>query len=257
MTGILSGEWVLYYAFYSAGSAPSRTRDITGKHGMFKLEIDKKKSLEMEVHENYGLDYDLGMSQTVGIDWHIALVREIAATITIEDDGAVWEVRVSGIHWPRRGTLLLTTTSEKFAGIFGLPSLAADTPSFLSSRRLLSTAIRETLERLSLTDVSNPWTTSPSAKGNAWEPKPKCEYVAYVQLHPRERASAIKESNTRKAINETDDELRCLYGDSYMRAPGLQMSFAIFSPDCGFVLESTGIPRSIPSEVERWRCLMT
>ena len=80
----------------------------------------------------------------------------------------------------------MTTTSEKFAGIFGLPHLQGARDYFRTSQGLLAATIGKTLhgmEKAAWFDASNPWTASPGA--NATRPVPYCEYVIYVQMPPR------------------------------------------------------------------------
>jgi hypothetical protein len=46
-----------------------------------------------------------------------------------------------------------------------------------------------------------------------------------------------------KTRSEIEKELGCLDGPSILGTPELQMSVAIFSPHCGFILESKGPPQ--------------
>lgn len=284
VTGVLSGEWVRYTGDLAGKEKTGRhlhlrkivpglgwafrdpedcTMNVTGNEGRVMLRIEEKASLEMEVEEEEDTveeESELGIIIRTGVNRAMALVREVAATVMVQDEstgGDGWEMRVYGVHWPRAGVLLMTTTSEKFAGIFGLPHLSLGRGHFLTSQRLLSAAIEKTLEGMEKAvwiDTSNLWTASPGAKADATRPVPHCEFVVYVQLHPLESAFVDRQPNVQKAVKETERELRCLYGASFLRTPGLQMSTAIFSPDCGFILESKGLPEFFPTDGQHLIC---
>ena len=52
------------------------------------------------------------------------LAREIRASLTVESEdfwGSTWYLSLFGIHFPDTGSIVLTTSSEKFGGIFSLP----------------------------------------------------------------------------------------------------------------------------------------
>ena len=88
--------------------------------------------------------------------------------------------------------------------------------------------------------VSNPWTSSPHNPSDALFPVPHCEFIVYLQQHPNE--------DTNIDFNELEKELRFPTGASMPSAPTIRMSALIFSPDCGFVLESKGPPDFAPQE---------
>lgn len=88
--------------------------------------------------------------------------------------------------------------------------------------------------------VSNPWTSSPHNPSDALFPVPHCEFIVYLQQHPNE--------DTRIDFNKLEKELRFPTGASMPSAPTIRMSALIFSPDCGFVLESKGPPDFAPQE---------
>lgn len=124
------------------------------------------------------------------------LVRAAAATVTVEDvdgTGSSHDMRMHGVHWPRKGVLLLATTSDKFAGIFGLPHLAPSKEFFWSSQRLLNrtldAALRER-ERAPMFSAADPayasplWTSNVDGAPEGPFPAPQCEYILYAQLHP-------------------------------------------------------------------------
>ncbi|TVY59374.1 DSC E3 ubiquitin ligase complex subunit [Lachnellula suecica] len=186
------------------------------------------------------------------------LAREVAATVTIQDEsssGDGWEMRVHGVHWPKQGIMLMTTTSEKFAGIFGLSHLTPGIDYYASSQKLLNISLENTVERLENSiwlDPSNPWTSSPGTQGDATMPVPHCEFVIYVQVHPLKVDLAASHGyiSAEHIVREIERELRFPNGAPIPPIPRLQMSTVMFSPDCGFMLESKGPPTFSPTEGE-------
>lgn len=88
--------------------------------------------------------------------------------------------------------------------------------------------------------ISNPWTSSPHNPSDAVFPVPHCEFIVYLQQHPNE--------DTTIDFGKLEKELRFPTGASMPSAPNIRMSTLIFSPDCGFVLESKGPPEFAPQE---------
>jgi transmembrane E3 ubiquitin-protein ligase len=186
------------------------------------------------------------------------LVREVAATITIQDEsssGGGWDMRVHGVHWPRQGVMLLTTTSDKFAGIFGLSHLAPNIDYYSSSQKLLNISLEKTVERIENAvwiDPSNPWTSSPDSQNDAIMPVLHCEFVVYVQVHPLKVDLAASHGYLEQdhIVQEIERELRFPNGAPIPPVPRMQMSTVMFSPDCGFMLESKGPPTFSPTDGE-------
>ena len=203
VTGIVHGRWVRYngdlagvemhrsvnLSTISPGidwayrNEESWTRNITGKEGKLMLRIDEKHSVHTDPPDEEATPSGDNL-------WSGGLVRNVAATMTVQDEsssGDGWEMRIHGVHWPRQGVLLMTTTSEKFAGVFGLPHLTMRKEYFATSQKLLNRTLEQTIEEMEnsvLIDPSNPWTSSPEAQADATMPTPHCEYVVYVQLYP-------------------------------------------------------------------------
>lgn len=266
-TGVVKGPWVrrnasvgrlwsdynftaMTPAINWAGTHGEWYRNVTGSEGTMQLRVeDKRRHLEYD-------DEKEGVGEGAAKYEHPTsggFVREVAATLNIDDavapdgSGANYEMRLHGVHWPRQGNMLLTTTSEKFAGIFGLPHLVPDQEFFRSSQRLLNQTIDEVLakkEKTPFTDQSNPWA---SGAEDAWNPSPHCEYVAYLQVHPlRQNPDPLAPSRygdgTRDPVKEIEDELRYPTGAPIHYVPELQMSAVIYSPDCAYFIESKGPP---------------
>ncbi|KAG7119511.1 hypothetical protein HYQ45_014993 [Verticillium longisporum] len=172
-TGMLKGQWVRKDASVQRGVADynlstmapehawpgvysSWSRNITGHEGKMVLDmIDTGRNVREMAYE---LPSDI-------VDTAGGTVRTAKASLEVEDvhgTGSTWEVRMYGVQWPRTGTILLTTTSEKFDGIFGLPHLAMGPDYFQSSQRLLSETLANVVRKESATffnTMSLPWST--------------------------------------------------------------------------------------------------
>ncbi|RFU33537.1 hypothetical protein B7463_g2816, partial [Scytalidium lignicola] len=226
-------------------------RNVTGREGKLTLRVDEKSSEHMDISDNLGGGHSMAQ-------WLGGLVREASATMTLQDEsssGDGWEMRLHGVHWPRQGVLLLTTTSEKFSGIFGLPHLSTSADYFDSSKSLLNLTLGQAVERLQRAawiDQLNPWTSSPDAPGDVTMPVPHCEYVVYIQVYPLKMRlpGGYLEAVPEGSVHMIEQELRFPEGAPLPAVPKLQMSAVIFSPDCGFLLESKGPPRFSPIDGE-------
>ena len=178
------------------------------------------------------------------------IVREISADMTVQDESAYgdgWQMKLYGIHFPESGAVLLTTTSEKFAGISALPHLARSQTQFELTHKLLSQALAlavDNEERLGSTNAF-PWSSS-SRTSDFSASAPSCEYVVYLQQNlvwpfvgqglPPVATPLLGQ------LESLESELRAPTGLPTDWIPKLQFSAVIFSPDCGFVLESKGPP---------------
>ncbi|EKD19923.1 ring finger ubiquitin ligase [Drepanopeziza brunnea f. sp. 'multigermtubi' MB_m1] len=219
-------------------------RNITGTEGKLMMRLEERGE-DMDVTEDTPDDLSLPVKPA-------NIVREVAATVTIQDEsssGDGWDMKVHGAHWPKQGVMLLTTTSEKFAGVFGLPHLTLDSNQFLASQRLfnktLGAKVGSLLEKTSWNDLGNPWTSSPDSAGDSTMPTPHCEYVVYIQLYPMNvyQGAGGPYFDQSTIVDRIEEELRFPNGAPIPPAPGLKMSTVIFSPDCGFILESKGPPK--------------
>ncbi|KAI5867327.1 hypothetical protein GGS23DRAFT_547839 [Durotheca rogersii] len=266
-TGIIRGLWhrantssPRYHSSYNlsqispgvtwSGYHSEWTRNATGTDGRMLVRIE---------------DYEDGATEPEEVDKLVLekaeiKAREVAATINVDDadgTGSSWEMRLHGVHWPRQGVMLFTTTSEKFAGIFGLPHLTTREDFFESSKALLNRTLDKALERKekrTFDDQFDPWTSTLDAPGEAWSPSPHCEYLLYVQIYPLDQdilgvqPTLTGPENVAKAIQDIEDELRFPQGTGHRRIPQLQMSAVVYSPDCAFFLETKGPPAYAPED---------
>ncbi|KAL8670500.1 MAG: hypothetical protein Q9168_004968 [Polycauliona sp. 1 TL-2023] len=235
VTGVVRGRWVrsvskdntrhpvvnlTALAPRMAYTTERYTRNVTGPEGGMLMRFDEKQSTIVQSG--------------------VTPAREITAELTLEDDrssGDVWRMTLHGIHYPRDGSIILTTTGPRFAGIFALPYFALSPGSFTSAQKLLDMTLDaaiNTQERASETNALSPWSSSPERPLDFLMPTPKCEYLVYMQQHPVDAGSIEMEV--------VEAELRQPTGRRDIRSPPLQMSAIIFSPDCGLVLESKGPP---------------
>jgi hypothetical protein len=265
VTGIVAGRWVRHTAdingeprkrFMNLTEIAPETdwafrgeeywiRNITGNEGKLMLRLDEKQA------EEIGSVEDLPLSP-------VNAVRSAVATITIQDEtsyGDGWEMRVHGLHWPKQGVMLFTTTSDKFHGIYGLPHLTPSREHYLSSQKLLNRTLEKAIEGMEnaiWADPGNPFTSSPDNQGDATMPVPHCELVVYVQVYPLkvDLASGTGRLDPANIVHQIEQEIRFPNGAPIPEAPKLQMSAVMFSPDCGFVIESKGPPDFSPGDGE-------
>ncbi|KAL9000347.1 MAG: hypothetical protein Q9169_001064 [Polycauliona sp. 2 TL-2023] len=235
VTGVVRGRWVrsvLQDNIHSpipnltalvprmTYSTERYTRNLTGTEGGLFIRFDEKQSTIIQFEDTP--------------------VREITAELTLEDDRSnsdVWRMTLHGVHYPRDGSIILTTTGSRFAGIFALPYFALSPASFTSARKLLTTTLDaaiSTQEQASETNALNPWSSSPENLSDFLVPTPSCEYLVYIQQHPMRAGS--------NEMEMIEAELREPTGRRDLETLPLQMSAFIFSPDCGLVLESKGPP---------------
>jgi len=226
-------------------------RNITGTEGKLVIRVDERRSKEADFTSS-----DVNPGETISPS--VNLAREVEATVTIQDEsssGDGWDMKVHGVHWPKQGVIVLTTTSEKFQGIFGLPHLTSNMDQYLTSQKLLNGTCERTLgvmENMAWADQGNPWSATPDAQSDAVMPVPACEYLIYIQVYPLkvDLSHSAGYLDPVTMVNQIEQELRYPNGAPIPDAPPLQMSAVIFSPDCGFILESKGPPAFPPGEAQ-------
>ncbi|KAL8756636.1 MAG: hypothetical protein Q9184_004442, partial [Pyrenodesmia sp. 2 TL-2023] len=202
------------------------TRNITAWEGNLRIRLDEKKSKILTSEETS--------------------VREITAELMLEDGtsgGDSWDVTLHGVHYPQNGSIVLTTTGQRFAGIFVLPHFTLSEKSFNLALQLLYTTLDDAIkiqESASKTNALSPWSSSPQSTSDLLFPTPHCEYIMYLQQHPVETSSTDVESVETELMDPT--------GRLDISSPPLKMSALLFSPDCGFVLESKGPPDFAPQD---------
>jgi hypothetical protein len=167
---------------------------------------------------------------------------EMTAEITLKDPAAddSWEVKLRGVYFRDIGQAILTTTSDKFEGIFALPHLALSSRTFESSREALNATISKGIQRQidGLTTSRNPWSSRTEGGQDTPFQTPDCELIVYLQ----QMASSTDQYSSTSWLTFLERELRFPSGAFLPSAPDIRVSMLAFSPDCGYVLESQGPP---------------
>jgi hypothetical protein len=172
-------------------------------------------------------------------------ISEISAKVVIGDDdsfgGNWWEFIAHGVHFLKSGTAVLTTTSDRYAGIFALPHLQVSPHLYSTSQAFLNWTIHETIQRQQnrAFPLWNPWTSSAEGSNEGLFQGHHCEFVLYLQVVP---------SQYNVDLDWLEHEMRYPTGARIPKHAQYSMSMSAFSPDCGFVITSKGPPEFPPSE---------
>ncbi|KAF1945913.1 hypothetical protein EJ02DRAFT_337350 [Clathrospora elynae] len=172
-------------------------------------------------------------------------VSEISAKVVIGDKdsfgGNWWEFVAHGVHFLNSGTAVLTTTSDKYAGIFALPHLQISPYLYTTSQQFLNWTIHEAIQRQEkrVFPLWNPWTSAAEGSNEGMFQGHHCEFVLYLQEFP---------SQSNVNMDWLEHEMRYPTGAPIPQHVHHSMSIVGFSPDCGFVIESKGPPDFPPSE---------
>ena len=124
-----------------------------------------------------------------------------------------------------------------------MPHFALSSDIFLLAQQHLNRTLREHIseqENLLTRASLNPWSSSPNIPSESLDLTPHCEFVVYLQQHLM--------PFTNVDLEGIEDELRFPTGAPLPAIPTMKMSALIFSPDCGFVLESRGPPDFAPQQ---------
>ncbi len=175
-------------------------------------------------------------------------VQTIRADFTISDDNSAgdgWEMILHGEHFVDEGHLILTTSSDKFAGIFALPHFAISEYFFGLAQKSLNKTLREAIDRQQSRKLFtlNPWDSSLEGHDSIFT-APNCEIIAYLQQYPltTKLPNGAPTAVDPAMVDPFENELRFPQGHQALASPNLKMSMLIFSPDCGFIVESKGPP---------------
>lgn len=173
-------------------------------------------------------------------------IGEISAKVVVGDDesfgGNWWEFYVHGVHFKESGHAVLTTTSERFAGIFALPHFQLSRGLHDTAKDFLNWTIHDTIDRQIHRPfpIWNPWTSSPAGSNEDMVGVAHhCEFVLYLQQPPSVQTADM---------SWLEHEMRFPTGAPLGQRSQLSMSMVGFSPDCGYVIESKGPPDYPPSE---------
>ena len=204
-------------------------RNVTEAEGEIRLRLIE------DVHPDQFVSNDYGMEQRT--------VRGISADMAVFTDsspGSGWEMKLYGAYFLPTGSVILTTTSEKFDGIFSLPSFALSQADYTLSRDLLNDTLTETVSKWERNRGTNiPFSSSPNNVDAPLFPVPSCEYIVYLQQHPVNFGNAKLDGDRDPAlVAQIEEELRCPDGAPLPQPPPMTFSVVVYSPDCSFILES-------------------
>jgi hypothetical protein len=245
VTGFVRGQWVHSKAIQGIRDKPVNLtaltphmeyfspiwgRNLTGDGGKMSLRLTERLPRS---------DYNL--------EDH---TRPISARLTIQDEtssGDGWAMKMYGVHHSHSGSIVLTTSSEKFDGYFALPHLALSQHSFESSKALLNKSIQRTIDAQRDDPRGVEWSPWSSLVNEDSPSQPLCELVVYLQQQPLGQGLHLEGGNYSSHFFDLEDlerDLRFPSGIYDEEPPKLTMSMTAFSPDCGFVIESKGPPEA-------------
>ncbi|KAJ5633815.1 hypothetical protein N7528_001657 [Penicillium herquei] len=241
-TGKLRGDWIRRDDGFNR-QTPLNISAIARDHEYFTHEFSSNitgngGTMYFDLEEGGGEEYQLGAG----------LVREIRASLSVESEdfwGSTWYLSLFGLHFPETGGIILSTSSEKFGGIFALPHFALSSDTYELSHQLLLKSLRDAMSEKPNRPASLfPW--SSLARSQQMEfPAPKCEHVIFLQQHPVMVDGVLAD---RLLLERMEQELRYPMGAPIPNPPLMTMSAVIFSPDCGYVLETKGTPEFPPTD---------
>ncbi|KAL4917533.1 hypothetical protein BDW62DRAFT_183316 [Aspergillus aurantiobrunneus] len=240
-TGTLRGDWVRRKL--DTDRPPPNASAIALEHEYFTHEFSQNitgnsGAFYLNIHEGGGEELKSPQGHA----------REIRATLAAETDdywGDTWYISLYGVHLPDTGGIILTTTSEKFRGVFSLPHLAMSVDSYNISHQLLLKSLSDTIaEKQNRPPTLFPWSSLVGTEQVEF-PSPKCEHIVYLQQHPVAIEGYLADQ---VVIDQIEQELRFPIGAPIPSPPLMVMSGVVYSPDCGYILETKGAPDYPPTD---------
>ncbi|KAF9738934.1 hypothetical protein PMIN03_005291 [Paraphaeosphaeria minitans] len=249
ISGFVQGEWVLsplsrtrpaldllnatghIHEFAQLGDFD---RNLTGTHGMVRLhltEVDgRQRTDENRTMSELKAKVVIGDAESWGDNW--------------------WEFNLNGVHFPEFGGAVLTTTSERFSGIFALPHLQLSPHLYLSSQELLNRTIHQTIQNQldRPFPVWNPWSSTVEDAAEGIMATTHCELILFLQEAPVQLLDRHGQPANQPDLEWLEQEIRFPTGANVPLHSQMSMDMVGFSPDCGFVIESKGPPDFPPSE---------
>ncbi|RAK79492.1 ubiquitin-protein ligase dscA [Aspergillus fijiensis CBS 313.89] len=204
------------------------SQNVTGNSGTFYLDVREGGGQELRSSLGH--------------------VREIRATLAVESGdfwGNTWYLSLIGIHFPETGGIILSTTSEKFGGLLTLPHLSLSSDAYNLTHELLIKSLSDTIsEKQNRPPTLFPWSSLAGSEHMEF-PAPRCEHIVYLQQHPLAIHGYLAD---KAVIEQIEQELRYPIGAPIPSPPLMVMSAVVFSPDCGYILETKGAPEFPPTE---------
>ncbi|KAF2670347.1 hypothetical protein BT63DRAFT_235731 [Microthyrium microscopicum] len=161
-------------------------------------------------------------------EWDNLHARGVKAKLYIEHGRKLEDssyVILNGLHLLETGSMILVTQSEKFPGLFALPHFALSDRHFSAYQHRLNRTLKDIidLQKSHRFHDANPWRSSLD------EESIDCEIILYLQQHP---------ISTVFDVSSLEKELRFPTGRTGYSVDSLKISMTLFSPDCGYILES-------------------
>jgi len=259
VTGTMYGEWIRssvqksvvppqlnmseYAAIGPFGPIPieSFSKNVTAKSGSLEVwfeEADEQETLLSHKEKR--------------------VAREVKAQISVRDGeaGDSWHSKMYGVHFLDTGNIMLATTTDKFAGIFGLPHLALSNHNYRSAQELLNRTLGLAIEQQEegLLQSFRPWSQAPEGTSESAF-APTCDLVVYLQQHLVPVPGVKPGPDQESLISFIENEIRFPTGASIPYTQQMVFSMVAFSPDCGYVIESKGPPDFAPQESNHLRGL--
>ncbi|EKV06775.1 putative RING finger protein [Penicillium digitatum Pd1] len=241
-TGKLRGDWVRRTEGADRRE-PLNTTAIAEEHEYFTHEFSHN------ITGNGGTFYfDLEEGGGEEIQLGDGILREMRASLTVESEdfwGSTWYISLFGVHFPDTGSIVLTTSSEKFDGVFLLPHFMLSSDTYELSHELLLKSLSDTIsEKQNRPPTLFPWSSLAGTEQMEFS-APKCEHIIFLQQHPVMLGDATAD---RLLLERMEQELRYPMGAPIPEPPLMVMSAVVFSPDCGYILHTKGAPEFPPSE---------
>lgn len=241
VTGKLQGDWVRRKL--AGDRPPLNTTAIALENEYFTNEFSQN------VTGNSGTFY-LDLREGGGEELRLrnGEIRELRAALAVESGdfwGNTWHLSLYGVHFPETGAVILTTSSEKFGGVFALPHLALSPDGYDLSHKLLVKSLSDAIsEKQNRPPTILPWPLLVGTEQVEF-PSPKCEHIVYLQQHPVATRDYLMDKSI---IHQVEQELRYPMGAPIPSPPLMVMSAVVFSPDCGYILETKGTPEFPPTD---------
>jgi hypothetical protein len=165
-------------------------------------------------------------------EWNGINARGLRARMLIHD-GASSDPSLfilQGIHLVDTGSIVLVTHTEKFPALFGLPHLSLSDRQFSTYQHRLNRTLKDVINLQTARQLQ---LASPE-----FSERRNCEIVAYLQQYPL---------SNRLPVSIIENELRFPAGRPKLEVEELHLTMTLFSPDCGYVLESIHDPSLGPA----------
>ncbi|KAI5301689.1 hypothetical protein KEM56_001459 [Ascosphaera pollenicola] len=244
VTGTVRGDWVRWTEAEMVDRPHMNRTALAEAHDYFSTEF-----LGNFTSREGSVSFDIYDDNTPNINVSGTYIRGVRSAMKIDSKdpyGTIYRNEMQGVHVPETGEMIFTTTSEKFAGLIGLPHFTTSELVFDASKQLLNRSLSYAVTHLSEEDqLFFPWYKLPHPTDFPGGSMPACEYIVYLQHQPatiNDRLARFEE------IQAIEDELAYPTGAPIPSPPLMVLSATIYSPDCGFVLRSKASPEYTPQE---------